>query len=374
VARRPRHFNATFTPVLSWLPSYPPIGTLLETTMQACKEAITMSTLKNAAIPAAIVLALLPVAGCRQQAESPSLSLFAPLETLLGLTPPVRMGVTQIHINPLVAPPWQPLQTQLKRVLGRDVQVLQLKPFQIRAKLDMGQMDFALVSAMDYPEIAAHTDCRIVAAPLSRNMSPQKRGLIVVPRDSEVQALAQLKGKRFAFGPRNDPILHMAAADALIRAGVDIKDLTKEILPPYGFHLNSHEAAKAVLYEGVDAAIVIEEEYASWPEENTKLFETALPRKLFRVLAETEPVPNGPFIAGAKTEPKMLQQVQKFLLTKAADHADLCQALGIGGFVQAGPELYQTTKEMLERVKPQLPDHSLIPVGSTPSATGPAEQ
>jgi len=331
---------------------------LVVPTNRGDKEVVDVFTTKSFGIVSLIAVLLL--VGCQQQADRPSPSLFSPLETLLGLSPPVRLGVTEIHINPFAPPPWQPLQEQLKRILGRDVQVLQLKPFQICAKLRLGQLDFAMVDAGDYVEIAGEPTCRILAVPVNPDMSMRKHALIVTADKSGLESLDQLKRQRFAFGPANDPLLHIAPADALIRAGVNMDELTKEILPPFGFHISSYEAAKAVLYEGVQAGAVDEQEFTSWPEQVSGLFKTALPRGSFRVLAKTEPVPNGPFLAGSKTDPQMVERVRKFLVEESANQPELLKALGIGGFRQAGPELYEPFKEVMARVTPQLPKRGLL--------------
>jgi ABC-type phosphate/phosphonate transport system substrate-binding protein len=329
-----------------------------------------------AGIPAALAL-LVPalLAGCQHQQplDLESVNLFAPLEKLLQIQPPVRLGVTRIHINPLVTPPWQRLEQELKRILGRNVQVLQLKPFQIRAKMGLGQLDFALVSASDYLEIAARPVCQIIAVPVNPDMSLDKRGLIVTAQDSGIESLDQLKGKRFAFGPADDPVLFLAPADALIRAGVNLSDLTKELLPPFGFHISSFEAAKAVLYEGVQAGAVDQQEFTSWPETTAALFQTALPRQRFRILAKTEPVPNGPFLAGSKTDPKMVQRVRKYLLEEVKSHPDVLAGLGAGGFQAADASLYDAFGQMMARVRPQLPTGLFTPAAPTSAPQGPAE-
>jgi ABC-type phosphate/phosphonate transport system substrate-binding protein len=329
-----------------------------------------------AGIPAALALLLSALlAGCQheQPLDLESVNLFAPLETLLQIQPPVRLGVTRIHINPLVAPPWQRLEQELKRILGRNVQVLQLKPFQIRAKMGLGQLDFALVSASDYLEIATRPVCQIVAVPLNPDMSLYKRGLIVTAQDSGIQTLDQLQGKRFAFGPAEDPVLFIAPADALIRAGVNLPDLTKELLPPFGFHISSFEAAKAVLYEGVQAGVVDEQEFTSWPEATTALFQTGLPRQRFRVLCQTEPVPNGPFLAGSKTDPQMLARVRKYLLEEVKNHADVLTGLGAGGFQTADSSLYDAFGQTMARVRAQMPTGLFTPAAPTSAPQSPAE-
>ncbi|HUW82921.1 MAG TPA: PhnD/SsuA/transferrin family substrate-binding protein [Phycisphaerae bacterium] len=317
------------------------------------------------------LLALLtPVAlcGCQQPQQAGKASsgpLFASFEQLLGMKPPIRLAVTRVHINPLVAAPWQPLQAGLRELLGRDVQVLQLRAFQVRSKFERGELDVAMVSAADYVQIAGADVCSLLAVCRNPDGSDHSGGLIITADTSDVQSIEQLKGKRFAFGPRNDPILHIAAGQALVDAGVELGDLTKELLPPYGFHINSFEAAKAALYEGAAAAAVTQAEFESWPESGGLLLQGKLGRSSFRVLANTPPVPNRAFLAGAKADPKLVAKVREYLLEKVQDQPKVLESLGVGSFGQAAPDLYKPFGEMYEKVQSQMPQTGLIPFGAS---------
>jgi len=306
--------------------------------------------------------------GChqpQQAGEANSGPLFAPLEQLLGMKPPIRLAVTRVHINPLVPAPWQPLQTELRKLLGRDVQVLQLKAFQVRSKFERGELELALVSAADYVQIADDDVCSLLAVCHNPDGSDHSGGLIVTADTSDVQSLDQLKGKRFAFGPRNDPILHIAAGQALIDAGVELGGLAKELLPPYGFHVNSFEAAKAALYEGAAAAAVTESVFESWPESGGLLLQGKLGRDRFRILGKTPPVPNRAFLAGAKVDPKLVARVREYLLEQVQDQPKVLESLGVGSFEQAAPELYKPFAEMYEKVQSQTPKTGLILLGAS---------
>jgi len=317
------------------------------------------------------LLTTVALCGCQQQqktGKATSGPLFASFEQLLGMNPPIRLAVTRVHINPLVPAPWQPLQRGLRELLGRDVQVLQLRAFQVRTKFERGELELALVSAADYVQIAQdnlENVCSLLAVCRNPDGSDHSGGLIITADSSDVQSLEQLQGKRFAFGPRNDPILHIAAGQALLDAGVDLRDLPKELLPPYGFHISSFEAAKAALYEGVAAAAVTQAEFESWPESGGLLLQGKLGRNSFRVLAKTPMVPNRAFLAGAKADPKLVERVREYLLEKVDAQPEVLEALGIGGFEQATPQLYKPFVQMHQRVQSQTPQTDLIPFGAS---------
>jgi ABC-type phosphate/phosphonate transport system substrate-binding protein len=281
------------------------------------------------------------------------------------MKPPVRLAVTRIHINPLVPAPWQPLQSGLRELLGQDVQVLQLRAFQVRSKFERGELELALVSAADYVQIAGDDVCDLLAVCRNPDGSDHGGGLIITADTSDVQSIDQLKGKRFAFGPRDDSILHIAAGQALIDAGVGLGDLAKELLPPYGFHINSFEAAKAALYEGAAAAAVTESVFDSWPESGGLLLQGKLGRDRFRILGKTPPVPNRAFLAGVKVDAKLVGRVRQYLLEQVHDQPDVLESLGVGGFEQGGPELYKPFAEMYENVQSQTPKGGLTPLGAS---------
>ncbi len=114
-------------------------------------------------------------------------------------------------------------------------------------------MQLAMVSASDFAEISVRPVWQIVAVPINVKGTTEHCGLIVTRADSPIKTLEDLKGKRFAFGPRNDPILHWGALKVLAGVGISAKDIPAEIIPPFGHHFNSYECGKAVLFEGVPA-------------------------------------------------------------------------------------------------------------------------
>ena len=314
--------------------------------------------------------------GC-QPADGKTLSVFVPLEKVLYRPTPVRLGVAQTHLNPFVPAPWLPLQKRMSDALGREVQVLQLKPFQIQAKFTRGELDFALVSATQYFRIARKPNCTVLATTSNPDGSTANYGLIIVGADATVQSLADLKGKRFAFGPIHHSILHIAAANALMQAGVAPSDLTPELLPPFGFHVNAFEAAKSVLYEGVTAAVVDQQTFDGWPASGGDVLRGTLSRDRFGVLAKTDPVPNDVFLAGSKTQPGLVQRVQDFLVGTASGNAEILETMGIGGFVAVDETAYAAFRAVFDRVEPTVPGTPILPgipgpPGRAPTAT-PAE-
>ncbi len=310
-------------------------------------------------------LAFLGSVGCQQPQSHPQAidlgegfqAFFKPMGDLLKLPSPVRVGITRDYLphlsivpdvstwdrflGPLEAAPWTPLQQALGKELNQPVHFERSNPRSIRYHLGTGRMQFAMVSASDYAEISLRPVSQIVAIPVNTKGTTQHGGLIVVRAGSPIKTLSELKGKRFAFGPRNDPILHLAARQVLAREGITEKDIPREIIPPFGHHLNSYECAKAVLFEGVPAGVVDELEFESWPAKANILTTLSVCQDGFRILGRTDPVPEGPFLAGANTDAQLVSRVRELLTAKLKGNTAVLGKLHYSDFRSGDESVYK---------------------------------
>ena len=143
--------------------------------------------------------------------------------------------------------------------------------------------------------------------------------------------MRDIRGRRFAFGPRDDEVLHQGALAVLAEAGITPDDLAKEVVPIPGvlqFHISSLKAAKEVVY-GVDigkirteAGVIEEEDYDSFPNTGGRWLPLAptYSKNQFRVLARGKPVcvrtiPDGPVVASREADPELVEAVRDFLLS-----------------------------------------------------------
>ena len=134
--------------------------------------------------------------------------------------------------------------------------------------------------------------------------------MVVARASSSIKQTADLEGRRFAFGPKNDPVLHQAAADVLAEAGVAVSALKTLIPGQLQFHISSREAAKEVAYgiTGTEAGIIEAGEFDDYPETGGRWipFLETFSKDQFRVLGRTpatrvETMGEGPLIAGQQT-------------------------------------------------------------------------
>ncbi len=313
----------------------------------------------------AVAVCCLAAAGCQQPQQRGGpidiadgiQVLFKPMGDLLGLPDPVRVAITRDHLPDLrVIPdlssldrflgvlepaPWLGLRLAMDKAIDAPIHFTRSNYRSIRYHLGTGRMQFAMVSATEYAEITRRPVSQIVAVPVNVKGTRQHCGLIIVKKNSKIQSLAELKGKRFSFGPREDAILHRAAVETLTKAGVTEKDLAKAILPPFGHHINSYEVAKAVLFEGVPAGVVDELDFESWPAKSNLLTQLSICQDRFRVLARTDPVLEGPIIASVKTDPKLVEEMKDLLINRLKDDKSVLGKLHYREFVEADKSFYQ---------------------------------
>lgn len=294
-------------------------------------------------------LAMLLVCGC--QSSSQGFHLWNPfnLKLLGGQTEvPVRVGIAfeqksaldpRRWIEELRAEPWSRLAKNLSHELKRPVQVEPLTVDQIAYHLQSGRLQFALVPGESLQRITEH-QCEFI--PLAAAQIAQRRGVIVADADSGIRTFGELKGKRFAFGPKGDAIADIAAKAALQANGVAVEDLRKEILPIPGtlqYHISSFEVAKEVVYGGTPAGVLDADEFETMSASGGRFSWRGfrLSRDQFNVIGYTEPIAedtliDARFLASPSVNERTRDAVRAMLVGLKDHDAKALRDLGFARF------------------------------------------
>ncbi|MFH0982561.1 MAG: PhnD/SsuA/transferrin family substrate-binding protein [Planctomycetota bacterium] len=321
---------------------------------------------------AGLVLSALGIAGCSQTSFSQSIWNPFHLELNFDVTQqPVRIGIVSPPEGPLAlknwfvvrqAPPYAGFRNALARHLGCGIQIQELEPFQITAHLQSGRLQYALVSDADYKTMTAYGP---VGETLASAVPLTRCGLIVASAKSNIQSLSGIKGRRFAFGPKDDPILDQAALKTLEEAGINKDDIEKELIPNplypsldrRQYHTSSLEAAKEIVYGlGTEVGVIEESDYRSFPDTGGRLLPLKFAKDNFRVLGTTATLQSetslaGRFIASAQAHPEVTRSVVEFLSKAHTAHRNALADVGLARFEVAaaanpsGPTVaHSTTK------------------------------
>jgi phosphonate transport system substrate-binding protein len=150
--------------------------------------------------------------------------------------------------------------------------------------------------------------------------------VIAVKQDSPLKTLAELKGKRFAFGDQNSTIGRYLAQAELVKAGVHAADLANFA------YLGRHDmVARAVELGDYDAGSMA-----------AGTFEDSRAAGKLRALATFDNVTK-PWLARAGLDPAVTAGLRASLLT--LKDAAVLKELKISGFAPASDEDYALVRE-----------------------------
>ncbi len=232
--------------------------------------------------------------------------------------------------------PWTELQSALAQKLRRPVQIEQHDLSQVAAHLEYGNLDFALLTDQQCDELMKGEKTCVVIA---RSKTLKRKGIIVAAASSDIKTIGDIAGKRFAFGPPGDPVLHYAALAALHAAGVPTNKIRREIIPydSLQYHMNSREVAKEIVYGTSHVGVIDREMYNQLPDTGGGWIPLRFSKDQFRVLGEASPVQPGPVVASTKSDPKLVQSVTSFLLNVEEQSPQVATSLGVAGFTGVDP-------------------------------------
>jgi len=181
-------------------------------------------------------------------------------------------------------------------------------------------------------------------------------GLIVVREDSPITTLADLAGKRFAFGDNQSTIGRYLSQAELLQAGITAKELAS-----FAF-LDKHDAVfKAVEIGDYDAGALHKDTF-------NELNETATHK--LRVLHAFDNAPKA-WIARAGLDKKVLKALTASLL--ALDNAEALKTLKVPGFQKASDSDYDTVRKGMQKAEQFAPEPKPGPSEQTAPAPAPAK-
>src|SRR5258705_5163827 len=167
------------------------------------------------------------------------------------------LGVHPYLLPAEIAARFAPLAAYLDRQLGRRVQVRVGRDYDQHIEtIGRDTIDVAYVGPASYVKMVARHGAKPLLARIEINGKPAVTAYIAVLADTTLRKLADLRGRRFAFGDANSTMGTIVAQHVLRRAGVGLESLG-------GYqYLGSHRnVALAVLSGDYDAGAVRKEVY-----------------------------------------------------------------------------------------------------------------
>jgi phosphonate transport system substrate-binding protein len=243
-----------------------------------------------------------------------------------------------------------PLAAHLAEQLGRRVEPAWLDTADFEEAVRAGRFDLIHTNSYLYAWFHEAYGYRALAGEARGRDGAYSSGTIITRRDSDVRTLADLRGRRFVFGPAFAPTAYLTPYWLLLEAGVD----PEKDLGYYAFPAGSYKHEKAI-FAVVNGAF----DAGTGPALDLEFMEAEgklLPGD-YRVLARGPRVPYCVFSAAATLPEPTFEAVRKALLavtpeTVAAIDGEVLKVLKsalIDGFVPLEEKEFDRVREMAKR-------------------------
>ena len=229
---------------------------------------------------------------------------------------------------------WQPLANYLANELDMPVELVFRSSYRaIITALTKGEIDVCLTGAFVYVLTRQETDIR----PLVRRKKYGKyiyHSIVVVRKDSKINTIEDLQGKKFAFTDRESTTGYLLPVAMMKKRGIpDPEKYFSEVI----FTGNHDSALLAVYTRSTDGAAVATTYYRS---ENPKV-------KELKIIWKSQLVPMGPFSARGVLDKRLAERIKKAFLKigKTPDTKALSDHIQIEGFKEANDSDYDIIRK-----------------------------
>ncbi len=251
--------------------------------------------------------------------------------------------------------PWQkpkamhdmytPLVDYLGRQLNINAILIVVKNYEVLSyKIQNRKIDVGIFSPNDYVETKEQAPgLKYIVTPKTNfhgDIRDHYKSIIIVHEDSPFHTLQDLKGKRFAFTDKKSTSGYIYPNMLLKDRGINPRTYFSEV-----FWLKKHSRVTvAIVNNSIDAGATFD---------NHVQREIITQGKVFRIIAESSPIPNGAVAAGPHVSDAICMKIREALIKLTADSPALQATskggVGIGGYTIRSDQFY----DIIRKVKKQ---------------------
>lgn len=233
---------------------------------------------------------------------------------------------------------FRPLAEYLTRETGQRVTLVLAKDFDaFQKQVQGGELDLAFSNPLVYVQARKTRELSPLAVSLEKKGGARFRGIFVVRKDSGIDSVQALKGKRLIFVEEDSLGGYITQALALKKQGLDVnRDFTK--LPYAKKHDN---VTLAVFNKAADAGGIREDDLDKMAGK--------VDLSQLKVLAYTDYFPNWPVFASAKVPAATLAALQAALL-KLKGGDPILEAARLTGFAPIKDKDYDGLRDAARTV------------------------
>ncbi len=227
---------------------------------------------------------------------------------------------------------YAPLAGYLAKETGEKVSIVVPKTFDdFKRAVKAGKIDIGFANPLVYVQVKEKVDVEPLALSSDVTSGTRLRGIVIVRKDSGINSLQDLRGKKISFMAKDSPAAYLFQVLLLSKAGLEMhKDFT--VLP---FAKRHDRIIKEVLDKTADAGAVREDEFE-------KMKDSAGFSKL-RIIGYTDYLPNWPAFAGPKLNKATANKVRAALLKLKPNDPQNEKILGLArltGFIPVADKEY----------------------------------
>ncbi len=192
---------------------------------------------------------------------------------------PLRLGLYPYLAATELVKKFSPLAAYLGQQLGQPVTLEIAQSYQMHIdRMGKEGLDLAFMGPISYVEMTERFGAKPLLAGLAINGHATFQGMIVVKKECALHGLADLKGKRFAFGSADSTMGFFLPRLLLHQAGVEMASLAS-----YEHIANQQNVALGVLMGDFDAGAIREAVFKAYEHEGLRALATSppLPEHLF---------------------------------------------------------------------------------------------
>jgi phosphonate transport system substrate-binding protein len=245
---------------------------------------------------------------------------------------------------------FRPLTRYLSDRTGCECVAVPVDTHDFEKRFASGEFTFTHSNSLLYVILRERHGVQLVASEKRGHFGTRTAGTLIARNGSGITRLADVRGKRLAFGPMLAPTGYLAEYDLLLGAGIDPeRDLAVYSIPAGSF---KHEKAiYGVLHGQYDVAA------APLLDLETMTREGKISTDDYVVLAQSRLVPYCTFAAAKGTDPKLVEKVRRALLELDAnataevdgERLRVQKAAWIDGYEQLSDSDYDSIRDMARR-------------------------
>ncbi len=253
---------------------------------------------------------------------------------------------------------FSPIADELGKSLKRSVRVLSdwdVNSIKVHLRSQKDYCQLLYLSPVEFCQINKNVALKVIAIKQNQLGKTSETGFIVVPKNSPIKNVAELKGKRFVFGTYGDAYRFYNVL-ALFKES----NLPTALLKDVSYSEDSVAAVRRILLGWADAGVVTK----SWWQTTTDrtLDFSKLLKDELRIIGETKPVPEYVWAVTNSVSDDQRAKIVTVIAKSLSGKPNILAGFKAKGFLPADNKVIEDYCKSLEKIKNLPPKPGILPL------------